>query len=226
MHRLALLLALTCACVADSGDEGFSIRHNLAPGMTCELTPGGAFLSRGIIDKQSPNPYLLTPEFVSRISPAQGTEETQRTIALRGARIEVFDVTGSTRVSKGKFTSLFAASLAPLGTTAAAFDIVTPEMLASAPASGNTRAQYLAHITPFGALGGSGDTLDGVPFDYPVTICDGCVAQSAGACPLPAGTVVPTEGINGCNKYQDGSALCCTSGTQLICPATVATAAQ
>ncbi len=68
MHRLALILVLTSACVAGAGDEGFGITHNLAPGDNCSIAPGGAFLARGLIDKQSPSPYLLTPEIVSFIT--------------------------------------------------------------------------------------------------------------------------------------------------------------
>jgi hypothetical protein len=226
MHRLVLILGLASACVADAGDEGFNIVNNLAPApMTCTVSPGGAFIPRGLIDKQSPSPYVLTPELVSRISAAEGTE-AQRTIALRGARVEVFDVTSGTKVSKGKFTSLFAASLSPMGKTTAAFDVITTDMLASASASGTTRSQYLAKIVPYGALGGSGDNVDGVPFEYPVTVCDGCVRQSLGTCPLPVGTVVINM-ANGCNPSQDGQVTCCTDAVgQLICPATVATAAR
>jgi len=219
MHRLALILVLTSACVANSGDEGFNIVHNLAPTGNCEVSPGGPFLARGLIDKQSPNPYILTPEFVSRISSQEGND-FQRTIALRGANVEVKNA--ETNVSLGKFKSLFAASLAPEGSTTAAFDIVTPAILQASGASGTTRVQLVARIVPFGALGGSGDNVDGVPFDYPVTVCDGCVANVLGACPLAFGTEVPMAMANGCNSYQDGLVYCCMSASGLLCPPTVA----
>ncbi|MDQ3340397.1 MAG: hypothetical protein M4D80_35005 [Myxococcota bacterium] len=220
MHRLALILVLTSACVAGAGDEGFGITHNLAPGDNCSIAPGGAFLARGLIDKQSPSPYLLTPEIVSFITTTDGTA-AQRTIALRGAKVEVFDATGTSRVSKGKFTSLFSASLEPGGKTSVAFDIIRPDMLAAAPASGTMRAQYVAKITPFGVVGGGGDTVDGVPFEYPVTICDSCVARILGACPLPFGTAIAPSDQNACNTFQDGSVSCCMSATGPVCPATI-----
>src|SRR5688572_10336535 len=110
MHRLALILGLTSACVAGAGDEGFAITHNLSPGENCTVAPGGAFLAHGTIDKQSLSPYILTPEIVSFITTTDGTP-AQRTVALRGAKVEVFDATGTSRVSKGKFTTLFSASL-------------------------------------------------------------------------------------------------------------------
>ena len=221
MHRLALVLALTSACVAGTGDEGFNIVNNLSPGENCALTPGGAFLARGIIDKQSLSPYVFTPEFVSRIS-AEGSD-FQRTIALRGANIEVTNA--QTGASLGKFKSLFAASLSPLGKTTAAFDVITPAMLEASGAVGTTRVQLVAKITAFGALGG-GDNIDGVPFEYPVTVCDACVVNNLGPCPLDAGTIVPTSGINGCNVSQDGNPQCCMGPSGPVCPATVTAAVR
>ncbi|MEJ7604391.1 MAG: hypothetical protein WKG01_41425 [Kofleriaceae bacterium] len=165
MHRLAWILLLVSACTADTGDEGFSIIHNLAPGANCALTPGGAFLSRGTIDVKSPNPYLLTPEFTSRITAGEGSE-AQRTIALRGARIEVTNATSPDQtIANNKFTSLFAASLSPLGMTTASLDVLTPEIIAQLGVTPTKRVQVVAKVTPFGALGGSGDEIDGVPFD-------------------------------------------------------------
>lgn len=220
MHRLALIVTLSAACAADSGDEGFNIVNNLAPESGCALTPGGAFLARGVIDKQSPNPYVLTPEFASRISTSTGVADFQRTIQLRGANVEVTNA--QTGASLGKFKSLFAASLPPMGSTTATFDIVTPEMLQASGATGTTRVQLVAKITPFGALGGSGDNINGVPFEYPVTVCDGCVATILGACPLPFGTEVGTSEPNSCNPYQDGQVNCCMSAAGPVCPPTVA----
>jgi len=219
MHRLALILVLTSACVANSGDEGFNIVHNLAPTGNCELTPGSAFLARGLIDKQSPNPYVLTPEFVSRISAQEGND-FQRTIALRGANVEVKNA--QTNTSLGKFKTLFAASLSPMGSTTAAFDIITTDILQSSGATGTTRVQLVARVVPFGALGGSGDNIDGVPFEYPVTVCDGCVANILGDCPLAFGTEVPEDMANPCNAFQDGVVHCCMSASGPVCPPTVA----
>ena len=222
MHRLALLLLATSACVANSGDEGFSIVHNLAPGANCATSPGGAFLSRGTIDVTSPNPYIFTPEFESRITADDGASVAQRTIALRGANIEVLDVTGTTEVSLGKFRSLFSASLGPSGRTTASFDIITPPILDQITVTGDQRVQLIAKITPYGALGGSGDEIDGVPFQYPVSVCNGCVAQVLGPCPLDFGTTV-IDMSNSCNKFQDGFVTCCDSNGVTVCPGVVAT---
>ncbi len=220
MHRLALILALTSACVADGGDEGFQIVNNVAPGDNCSIMAGGGFVARGIIDKQSPNPYLLTPEISSQIVQGDGTT-AQRTVVLRGAKVEVLNAETGTTLKK--FTSLFAASLPPMGSVTAAFDIIPVDVLAASGASGTTRVQLVAKVTPYGALGGSGDTVDGVTFEYPVTVCDACVANVIGTCPLPMGTTV-VNSPNTCNLFQDGAVDCCVdASSRLVCPATVAT---
>jgi hypothetical protein len=91
----------------------------------------------------------------------------------------------------------------------------------------NPRLQLVATVTPYGALAGSGDEIDGVPFQYPISLCNGCVVANLGACPLPAGTVLPEVSPNPCNIYQDGSAVCCKDALgNMICPPTIATALQ
>lgn len=235
MLRLSyMVLILAAAGCTDTGDEGIVVRHNLVPGDGCELMPGGMFLSRGAIELQSPNPYVLTPEIESRIT---ATEDlvSQRTIALRGARVDVTveaatidNVAVATpTLSSGSFTSLFAASLEPEATTAASFDAVSAtilgELASQVGTTGNVRIQLVATARVYGELGG--EEIESVPFVYPVTVCTDCVGPSLGTCPLPNGTVVRPG--NACNPYQDGPVDCCldASGAK-VCPAPVATLAQ
>jgi hypothetical protein len=227
MNRLALFSLLLAAC-ADTGAEGFEILHNLNPGTggECTVTAGGNFLPHGAIEQASPVGYIFTPELSSRIVVTDGTTSAQRTISLRGANIEVTDA--NTGGSLAKFKSLFSGSLPPSATVATSFTILPPAVLTSlgVPAGG---LEVLAKITPFGSLGGTGDDIDGVPFYYPVTICNGCVARVIGNCPAPAGT---SEGSpNGCNVFQDGNVNCCMetegelAGT-ITCPTTTAMTAR
>ena len=218
MHRLALTLLVTSACVANGGDEGFHIVHNLAPPDDCSYEPGGRFISGGLIDPQSTEPYMFTPELESRIMIVEGQTAAQKTITLRGARVEVVNAQSGTTVDK--FTSLFSASLTPGGKVAVAFPVLQPASLGTVGATGTTRVQLLAKVTAYGALGGAGDEVDSVEFQYPITVCEGCVADVIGPCPLPAGTVVPPP-KNPCSTFQDNFVQCCNNGVDLICPATV-----
>lgn len=234
MHRLAYMFGLVTAvaCTTDSGDEGFHIKHNLAIGDECVVTPGGTFISRGEIFIGSPEPYVLTPEIESRLTAVEG-QEALRTIALRGARVslEVAAVTVDDAsvtppvLTNAQFTSLFAAALEPGGAVGAAIDIIPTPVLAQLRAafpSGNVRAEVVATVTPYGRIGGGGDEVEGVPFVYPVTVCSDCIVFNVGTCPLPMGTEVITG--NACNPFQDGAVECCVDATNtLICPAPVST---
>ncbi len=234
MHRLILLMfvVIVSGC-ADSGDEGFFIRNNIAPGEGCVITPGGAFLSRGEIALGSPDPYILTPEIESRIT-ATDENQSQRTVALRGARIDLsvesMTVDGAPQtpppLTNAKFSSLFSASLSPLGSTTASFDVVSAaalnELRSKAPATGAVRIQLLAKATVYGNLGGGDDEIEGVPFYYPVTVCNDCIISVIGTCPLPVGTT-PRPG-NVCNQFQDGVVDCCIDASNtIICPGPVST---
>lgn len=249
MHRLIGLFALVTAVgCADSGDEGFVISHNLASGEDdCILTIGGLSRSRGQIYLDSPNPYFLTPQFESRVT-ALDTQVNQRTIALRGARVDLsvaavtvktgttFDVFTPERIDSlnagftsqlVKFTSLFSAPLPPGGQATASFAVVTEPFLAElkskvgGSAESEIQAELVARITPFGFMGGGDDEIQGVPFEYPITACNDCIVNVIGACPVPM-ELAPRPG-NACNMFQDGVVDCCDSGAGIICPAPIET---
>jgi hypothetical protein len=238
MQRLSILgsLVLT-ACVAGSGGEAMVIRQNLAPSATeCtfEASVTADFLSRGSIDLDSTVPYLMTPLIESRISAVIG-QESLRTVALRGARVDlelgpisvesdgtvtVLDFSDSENAElrasgASRFRSLFSAPLAPNGAlTTASFDIVSTPALGAirakvAATPGIVHAQVLATVVVYGDLGG--EEVDSVPFIYPVTVCNDCIKHNLGACPVASGTIVRTG--NACNSSQDGIVDCCTPPT-------------
>ena len=123
-----------------------------------------------------------------------------------------------------KFRSLFSAPLAPNGgLTSASFDLVPTaairEIQRKAGALGagaRLHAQVVATATLYGDL--NGGEVDGLPFDYPVTVCNDCVVNVVGACVATPKTFQPRTG-NPCNLFQDGVVDCCTNGADLVCPA-------
>jgi hypothetical protein len=89
--RRTCLLALALAGCADTGDEGFVIRNNLAPdGAGCSFTPSimTPFVSRGVLSASSTSAYQLAPLIESRITAATG-QESARTVSLMGAKIDL-----------------------------------------------------------------------------------------------------------------------------------------
>jgi hypothetical protein len=71
------------------------------------------------------------------------------------------------------------------------------------------------------ALGSTntGRSMQSDPFNFPVSICVGCLAVNLGPCPL---STAPANLGNACNPAQDQSVDCCTDNGTLICPAAVA----
>jgi hypothetical protein len=60
--------------------------------------------------------------------------------------------------------------------------------------------------------------IESDPFDYPVSVCAGCLVANVRACPY---TTAPTNLGNECNVAQDTPVDCCTVGGDLICPPVV-----
>ncbi len=62
----------------------------------------------------------------------------------------------------------------------------------------------------------NGTSMTSDPFNFPVDVCNGCLAASIGTCPLPA---APVNKGNACNPAQDQFVDCCTDNGALVCPA-------
>lgn len=230
--------AVTGACVADNGDEGIFITKNVVPGDGCTFTASEseAFYAHGTLSTASPSSYRLNPQMISRISAAEGQED-QRTVILQGARVDIefadpdlaakLDIAGLQAAGVTKFQALFTAPLSPGGVADGSFDLITrrliDEVIRVEPSAGMVgsafRTELIAKTVVYGDMSGSEVTSQ--PFQYPVTLCANCVVRVMGACPLPMGTMA--EQGNPCNPYQDGIVDCCTSGTDVICPATIST---
>ena len=234
-----LLLSSLGACVADNGDEGIFITKNVAVGDACsfDASESSPFLAHGTFSIHSNASYQLHPQMKSRVVAGAGQTDA-RTIILRGARVELdfadtslFSASELTDLrSQGitRFETLFTAPLPPGGIADGDVDLIPvsvldriiakrPEVLGTGAAS--FRTEVIARVTVFGDMSGSEVTSQ--EFQYPVTICNDCVANVLGTCPLPTGTTV-RQG-NACNPYQDGVVDCCASGNDVICPATLGT---
>ena len=257
MNRLCLLVLVLVPIggCADTGDEGFVVRNNLAPEEeACSFIASitSPFISRGTLSTRSTSAYLLTPLIESRITAAMG-QENIRTVALQGAKVDlaigpitVPDAQGAVTFSCAaeganqcfseaertalassgttKFRQPFSAPLPPNGgLSSAVFDLVPTlvvneigRKVGAIPAGGRMNALVLATATVYGQLGG--DEVDGLPFVYPVTVCNDCVVNVVGQCSELKTTFVPRPG-NPCNSFQDGTLDCCSNAAGLVCPA-------
>ncbi len=212
MRPSSIFCALVLVGCAGSGDEPMFILNNSAPtGTTCALTsdPMQPFLSHGSVEVG--HSYLLTPLIESRITDPMNDPQT-RTIHLQGANIVLSAVDASGNlVQVSKFTSLFSGSIAPLGAVNVAFEVLPASIAATA-------GEYSANISVFGELGGG--RVDATPFDYAITVCNGCVIRNLATLPTcPLASMGATG--NPCNPFQDGPVDCCKDASNAtVCPGT------
>jgi hypothetical protein len=240
MQRTLIMMSLglgLAACAADNGDEGIFISKNVTPGEGCVFTasPGELYNPHGTVSVFSPEGYTMFPQLVSKITSTEMNVQA-RTIQVKGSRIDIEVIDPSLSGISGDgithFESRFAAPLSPNGgVTDAAFEAIPSAFLkAVAQAKGLTpmtterfMTEVIVHAKVYGDL--SGSEVVSQDYEYPVTVCNNCVTNVLGACPLPLGTAVlaPT---NPCSAYQDGFSDCCVSGGNVVCPGVVATMAQ
>lgn len=73
---------------------------------------------------------------------------------------------------------------------------------------GNSVHTVIASVRPVGVQ--NGDQMIGGPADFPVQVCDGCLIDMAGACPLSSTAKI---GTGGCIPGQDDVLTCCKDPT-------------
>lgn len=229
MLRVATVVnVLALVACAETGDEGMYVRNNTAvTGDTCVLTGNTAqpFLAHGEIQVNASRGYLLTPLIQSKLATPTGVDPIQSTIQLRSANVSLTYKAVSIRrpdgsflnlqpnTSLGMFTQLFSGALSPGGAVNVQFEIIPVSTIADAIAQSGANlmvapydvlhAEVLAAVTIVGDLHGDEVTSD--EFLFPVTVCNDCVYNDVGLCPL----MPDARKGNPCNPAQDGVVDCC-----------------
>ena len=239
--RTSFLVAIFAVGCADTGGQTLVVLNNAAPEGGCVIDPASdAFIPSGRIDALgvtqlgSQVGYLVTPTIQNLADSQDGDLETQRLVILGGARVDLSIGThgdGTPLLSEGelatlaslnalKFTAPFSGAIEPDGgTVGVAFEAVPTAVIA---AVGNALAVgesglVTASFSVFGRTV-SGVGVESDPFNYPVTVCNGCLFQHLGSClDLPDGNY---PGGGACNLFQDAPGSCCTSSAGFeVCPA-------
>lgn len=240
----AVLLLAGGGCMAD-GDLSLLIIQNQIPEDGCVIpgTSAGEFRGLGVLDLDGPeNPgYVFTP-LVKNGTVGDQENPNQNVVTLQGANVELKAATTSNSIrliegaSGGTLpllprehqlrTPLFSGSVSPNGgTTGLAFFAIDADQAniirTTLASQGWTSVQVVARVQVFGLVDGA-TYVKSPPFDYPISLCAGCLIRNLGPCSaIPMGT--PIETGHECNPYQDGRVDCCTLGEGLLCPAPVAT---
>ena len=233
---LALAFALfTAACTAQDNIT-FAIIKNQVPEEGCIIptSDDGLYISTGRLDVSElpggiANPgYVFTPLVRNGASSVAGNPN-ENVIFLGGADVEL--LAGTTQASlqlleqlasagMDKRTQLVSGSVSPGGTAAMGFFAIDADQTAAIAGflAPGEQVQVVARISIFGRIDGS--EIVSSNFDYPITVCNGCLLQDLGSC----ATFPPTQPIGeggACSPLQDSVLSCCTSSTGggVICPA-------
>jgi hypothetical protein len=236
-----LLASLGCGKVPGQ----FIILDNKVPSATCTVTsdPGATSLVSGLMDLSLVNDaaltaYLTVPLLENDLPPpAAGQFVDGNRIALSSFDVDLHLVSNPTHPQdivdmfqglEGSQSPLVHFNVPVSGTVpsggghSASFVDSFPAQLA--------RTIWNLHELPPGTqlqveirLSARGSRLTGAiqsdEFVFPISVCDGCLVASVSTCPVKT---PPTDKGNPCNVAQDDPVECCSIGTELQCPSTVA----
>jgi hypothetical protein len=186
---------------------------------TAAAGTGTVGLDRGLLDVSlvTTAGYIAVPVVRNNLTSLNNNLE-YNSIQLLGANITLKDAGGSSLTLPSGQSSFFYAAAAgrldPAGTTPM-FVEVLPAAAAKALAGmiGATGVfTIIAEIRPVGMR--ANDQVVGGPIQFPIDLCNGCLATASAACPLPKGTVA----LDACFPQQDTQSTCCTdvaSGSRL-----------
>jgi hypothetical protein len=230
-------LGLGAGCLANGGDESMLVLRNIVPmvtttgcttnSTTAELGLAGGSLSVTPSTGLQLVGYHVIAQLQSRITANTG-QESQRTILLRGANVDI-TFPGSSLFSAAELAAMkastlthfmipFSGFLPPNGSLAdAPFELIPADLATTVGAKPNfTGVLALATFQVVGDLGGGDVTSQ--KFQYPVSFVPEPYIVNNGACSALSASFKPRVG-DVCNLGQDGATDCCTDTGRLVCPA-------
>jgi hypothetical protein len=240
MIRLAVLGSIAAQLIGCTDNPSIVILRNVEPGADCTIDPSNTILQgSGLLDVTNPLPngapnlgYLFTPAISN---PALGSASTSsspsnpsaRIFFLQGANVEIIKGPGDRSTAAvaalenaglASRTIRIGSSIEPGGLIGLGFRIIDFEQVATLnQVIGPDPVTVVARVTVFGERD---DTdVESLPFEYPVTLCLGCLIFDAGPCSgITMGADLPQGGV--CNLVQDEVLSCCSTdfGTTQ-CPA-------
>jgi len=233
MNRLAVpLLWLTAAAVlascTDSNTTVYILRNQvLTSGCLIPNGSGTDFVGFGELDVTEPipgtnfaNPGYILAAAVQNGTTSNATLPNAHIFYAMGADVELRSngssasealVTALSVRDLANRTQHFAASIPPGSTAGVGFPIIDLEQTeALNQILGGQIVQIIARSKMFGTIDGNSITAD--PYDFPVTVCLGCLVNDLGLCSSLSKTATFSSGGE-CNKIQDSVLDCCTTDT-------------
>lgn len=222
----AFMAVLSAGCIAE--DLTLIVFQNQQAEEGCVIPSGveAAFLSTGLLDLSGERGYVVSPVLqngasVDEISPNQNVvlvsgADVELRVASTARSIEV--VTMLAAMQQHLRTHYFSASIVGGGSAGVAFPAIDVDQVrVLRDLLGDESVPLVARIEVFGVIDGSRDVRT-PPFDYPITVCEGCLVEDLGACNAIELEVVIKQG-GACNIFQDQPVSCCDNGDMRVCPA-------
>lgn len=242
-RREVALLALGAIGVGSCSDTNYTIYilRNQKAEPDCVIPPGDAkeFIGFGLLDVTPIVPgttnrgnigYIFAPAVRNGTVANKDTPDLHTffvagaDVILRSNGTAAADQLVAALRSRGTRldarTQYFSGAISAGGTIGLGFPLIDAEQtLAIAESIGNDEEiQLIAHATIFGKMDDRTVTSD--PFDYPITVCRGCLIDELGSCRGLSATNIGTGGV--CNPLQDRILGCCDRSTGAkACPAVV-----
>jgi hypothetical protein len=227
------LVGLLVGAAACADNQSLLIIQNQVAQSGCSIpaTISTSFRGFGRLDVTEvegiSNPgYLFTPVLQNAIA-GSSDNPNLNIVLVQGADVELSAST--TEASTALVATLagaganlrthrISASVRPNATAGIAFPAIDEDQttLINGALAEDDSVQLIARVRVFGTLNGS--EIVTPTFDYPITVCKGCLIENVGDCTMiPEGTEIEEGGV--CNLFQDDPVTCCESTGVLVCPA-------
>jgi hypothetical protein len=220
----ALVLSSGVAVFACSEDRAFYIVQNQVPQKGCVIPAddtSSVYRAEGVLDVSLGSGYRLYPLLRNDLpvkKPQSSMSSAAEPNLLRLLQFDVvLDLGGSGLSIPPELTAFSRPTsgiLFPGGDRKSSSVEIFPDALVSQiklPAGATPTV--LARVTAV-AESGDGDRVESLPFDYPVTLCNGCLVSVLKTC--PTAEELTTLDSNVCGRPQDGPLVCCPSSTKTV----------
>ncbi len=227
-RSLAVFLLLLGGCEQNSAS--LIILQNQIPGEGCGSGGTGddtSYRTQGTLDvawylqKHQPayyDMYLLVKNNLQSTESDYGVEENCLTIRNALVDLDLGSLSQYVESTLTRYKVPVSLSICPEEQRVVTVRVVVPQVVELIAPRVPEGTQLMAVATVALEADRGSYTIESNELSYPIFICNGCLVRNVGLCDSP---VVPDEPAAGnpCNPSQDDPIDCCTSGSDLICPA-------
>jgi hypothetical protein len=202
-----LLLTFLAGC---EEDKAFYIYQNQVPQKGCLVSDDDkVYRSQGLLDVSQGTGYYLFPLLRNDLKARRLSGDTEpNMLHLREFKVdlEMGSLGSGIATNLLRFTRPTSGTLLPQGKRSSVVELVPADLVKKLKIAGGAWHSVIAEVIAV-AETGDGETLESIPFYYPVSLCYGCLVTTLSSCPTGA-SLKPFQS-NVCGLPQDAPLLCC-----------------